>query len=158
MVSKMKLRKVRILYVDDEEINLQAFRSTFKKHYDLFLAASAKEARDILTENEVDIIITDQRMPLETGLDFFESIHKKYPDPIRILLTAYTDMHMVNEAIEKKLIFHYLTKPWDEGYLKNIIRNAYEIYILRWHNKQLEKELSEAKELLEVISKQNEVS
>jgi response regulator RpfG family c-di-GMP phosphodiesterase len=158
MVSKMKLRKVRILYVDDEEINLQAFRSTFKKHYDLFLAASAKEARDILTENEVDIIITDQRMPVETGLDFFESIHKKYPDPIRILLTAYTDMHMVNEAIEKKLIFHYLTKPWDEGYLKNIIRNAYEIYILRWHNKQLEKELSEAKELLEVISKQNEVS
>jgi response regulator RpfG family c-di-GMP phosphodiesterase len=158
MVSKMKLKKVRILYVDDEEINLQAFRSTFKKHYDLFLAASAKEARDILTENEVDIIITDQRMPVETGLDFFESIHKKYPDPIRILLTAYTDMQMVNEAIEKKLIFHYLTKPWDEGYLKNIIRNAYEIYILRWQNKQLEKELSEAKELLEAISKQNEVS
>lgn len=158
MVSKMKLKKVRILYVDDEEINLQAFRSTFKKHYDLFLAASAKEARDILTENQVDIIITDQRMPLETGLDFFESINKKYPDPIRILLTAYTDMHMVNEAIEKKLIYHYLTKPWDEGYLKNIIRNAYEIYSLRWLNKQLEKELAEAKELLEINSKPNEVS
>jgi response regulator RpfG family c-di-GMP phosphodiesterase len=158
MVSKMKLKKVRILYVDDEEINLQAFRSTFKKHYDLFLAASAKEARDILTENQVDIIITDQRMPVETGLDFFESIYKKYPDPIRILLTAYTDMNMVNEAIEKKLIFHYLIKPWDEGYLKNIIRNAYEIYSLRWLNKQLEKELAEAKELLELNSKQNEVS
>lgn len=157
-MSKMKLKKVRILYVDDEEINLQAFRSTFKKHYDLFLAASAKEARDILTENQVDIIITDQRMPLETGLDFFESINKKYPDPIRILLTAYTDMHMVNEAIEKKLIYHYLTKPWDEGYLKNIIRIAYEIYTLRWLNKQLEKELAEAKELLEINSKQNEVS
>lgn len=158
MVSKMKLKKVRILYVDDEEINLQAFRSTFKKYYDLFLAASAKEARDILSENQVDIIITDQRMPVETGLDFFESIYKKYPDPIRILLTAYTDMNMVNEAIEKKLIYHYLTKPWDEGYLRNIIRNAYEVYSLRWLNKQLEKELAEAKELLEINSKPNEVS
>lgn len=158
MVSKMKLRKIRILYVDDEEINLQAFRSTFKKHYDLFLAASAKEARNILTENEVDIIITDQRMPVETGLDFFESIYEKYPDPIRILLTAYTDMHMVNEAIESKLIYHYLTKPWDEGYLRNIIRNAYEVYSLRCQNKQLEKELCEAKEMLDVLSRQNEVS
>lgn len=158
MISKMKQRKIRILYVDDEEINLQAFRSTFKRDYDLFLAASAKEARDILTDNEVDIIITDQRMPVETGLDFLGSICTKYPDPIRLLLTAYTDMHMVTEAVENKLIYHYLTKPWDEGYFRNIIHNAYEVYFLRGQNKKMEKELAETKGKLELLSKQNELS
>ncbi|MFD2203603.1 response regulator [Shivajiella indica] len=158
MMSEMNQRKIKILYVDDEEINLQAFRSTFKKIFDLFLAGSANEARKILTDHEVDIIIADQRMPSETGLNFFTSISSKYPEPIRILLTAYTDMHLVTEAVEKKLIYHYLTKPWDEAYFKNIIENAYESYFLRRQNKFLEKQLKEAREQLETLSKQIELS
>jgi response regulator RpfG family c-di-GMP phosphodiesterase len=158
MMSELKQGKIRILYVDDEEINLQAFRSTFKRDYAIFLAVSAKEARKILADNEVDIIITDQRMPVETGLDFLNSICTKYPDPIRILLTAYTDMLLVTEAIEKKLIYHYLTKPWDEGYFKNIIQNAFEVYSLRKQNKRLAMELAEARQQLAAFSKENELS
>jgi response regulator RpfG family c-di-GMP phosphodiesterase len=156
MMSELKQGTIRILYVDDEEINLQAFRSTFKRDYVILLAVSAKEARKILADNEVDIIITDQRMPVETGLDFLESICKKYPEPIRILLTAYTDMQLVTEAVKNKLIYHYLTKPWDEGYFKNIIQNAFEVYSLRKQNKIMDMELAEARQQLEVLSKQNE--
>jgi response regulator RpfG family c-di-GMP phosphodiesterase len=158
MMSELKQGKIRILYVDDEEINLQAFRSTFKRDYTILLAASAKEARKILADNEVDIIITDQRMPVETGLDFLESIYKKFPDPIRILLTAYTDIQFVSEAVKNKLIYHYLTKPWDEGYFKNIIQNAFEVYSLRKQNQLLAMELAESRQQLEVLSKHNELS
>nr|HAD50189.1 two-component system response regulator [Algoriphagus sp.] len=66
--------KIKILYVDDEENNLQAFKATFRRDYKIFLAISAKEGREILDKEEIDIIITDQRMPEETGVEFLESI------------------------------------------------------------------------------------
>lgn len=157
-MSETNQKPIRILYIDDEEINLQAFKSTFKRDFKILLALSAKEAREILKEEEVDIIITDQRMPVETGLDFLVSILPYYNDPIRILLTAYTDIQVVNEAIQKGIIYHYLTKPWDEDYLRNIIRNAFEVYNLRQENLKLKRELALAKDQLDKISGQNQLS
>lgn len=157
-MSETNQKPIRILYIDDEEINLQAFKSTFKRDFKILLALSAKEAREILKEEEVDIIITDQRMPVETGLDFLVSIMPYYNDPIRILLTAYTDIQVVNEAIQKGIIYHYLTKPWDEDYLRNIIRNAFEVYNLRQENLKLKRELALAKDQLDKISGQNQLS
>lgn len=157
-MSDTHQKPIKILYIDDEEINLQAFKSTFKRDFKILLALSAKEAREILKEEEVDIIITDQRMPVETGLDFLASIIPYYNDPIRILLTAYTDIQVVNEAIQKGIIYHYLTKPWDEDYLRNIIRNAYEVYNLRKENLKLKRELAIAKDQQDKISGQNQLS
>lgn len=151
-MSDTHQKPIKILYIDDEEINLQAFKSTFKRDFKILLALSAKDAREILKEEEVDIIITDQRMPVETGLDFLASITPYYNDPIRILLTAYTDIQVVNEAIQKGIIYHYLTKPWDEDYLRNIIRNAYEVYNLRKENLKLKKELAITKDQQDKIS------
>ncbi|EMS33017.1 Two-component response regulator [Mariniradius saccharolyticus AK6] len=140
-MSESPQDKIRILYVDDEENNLQAFKATFRRNYEIYLALSAKEAREILQNHEVQIIITDQRMPDETGVDFLASIIPTNPDPIRILLTGYTDIQAVIDAINKGQVYHYLTKPWEEEYMKNVISNAFEVYSLRRENRQLTEDL-----------------
>lgn len=150
--------KIRILYVDDEENNLQAFKATFRRDYKIFLAINAREARAILKENEIDIIVTDQRMPEETGVEFLESIIPKYPQPIRILLTGYTDIQAVIDAINKGQVYHYLTKPWEEDYLRTVIKNAFEVYSLRKENERLTKALIKSNEQLEFILRQNLLS
>ena len=150
--------KIRILYVDDEVNNLRAFKATFRRDYSIFLAESAKDARHLLKEQEIDVIITDQRMPEETGVDFLESIIPLYPDPIRILLTGYTDIQAVIDAINKGKVYHYLTKPWEEDYLRTVIKNAYEVYALRRENKQLTDSLLKANDQLEFLLRQNLLS
>ncbi|PSL06235.1 response regulator [Cecembia rubra] len=148
-----KAEKIKILYVDDEEINLQAFRTTFKHDFEIQLAASSKDALQILSNKSFDIIISDQRMPSETGLDFLTTVMNEYPEPIRLLLSAYSDIQLVQEAIQEGVIYHYLTKPWDEAYFKNIIRNAYETYCLRKEVKNLQKEILDLKRDFEIPSK-----
>ena len=154
----MKTDKISILYVDDEVNNLSSFRATFRRDYKIFLAESAKEGRKLLGEEEVNIIITDQRMPEETGVEFLESIIPLYPDPIRILLTGYTDIQAVIDSINKGKVYHYLTKPWEEDYLKTVINNAYEVYALRKENKQLTENLLKANDQLEFLLRQNLLS
>ena len=157
-MSNSEQEKIKILYVDDEENNLQAFKANFRRDFKIFLAIDAKKGREILNEEEVDIIITDQRMPEETGVEFLESIIPKYPQPIRILLTGYTDIQAVIDAINKGQIYHYLTKPWEEDYLRTVIKNAYEVYSLRKENERLTKALIKSNEQLEFILRQNLLS
>lgn len=149
---------IKILYVDDEENNLHAFKATFRRDYKIFLAISAKEAREILKEEVVDLIITDQRMPEETGVEFLESIIPIYPDPIRLLLTGYTDIQAVIDAINKGQVYHYLTKPWEEDYLRTVIKNAFEIYMLRKENEKLTEALIKTNDQLEFLLRQNLLS
>ena len=150
--------KIKILYVDDEENNLQAFKATFRRDYKIFIDISAKEGREILKQEEIDVIVTDQRMPEETGVEFLESIIPDFPDPIRILLTGYTDIQAVIDAINKGQVYHYLTKPWEEDYLRTVIKNAFEIYQLRRENEQLTKALIKSNDQLEFILRQNLLS
>ncbi|MDX5340753.1 MAG: response regulator [Cyclobacteriaceae bacterium] len=150
--------KIKVLYVDDEENNLQAFKATFRRDYKIFLAISAMEGERILKEEEIDIIITDQRMPEKTGVEFLESIIPNYPKPIRLLLTGYTDIQAVIDAINKGQVYHYLTKPWEEEYLKTVIKNAYEVYALRKENERLTAALLKANEQLEFLLRQNLLS
>lgn len=157
-MSKSPQEKIRILYVDDEENNLQAFKATFRRDYKIFLALSPKEARVILDQNEVEIIITDQRMPDETGVDFLCSIIAKHPDPIRILLTGYTDIQAVIDAINKGQVYHYMTKPWEEDYMKTVVKNAFELYSLRKKNKELTESLIIKNKELEKALKEKSTS
>ncbi len=150
--------KIKILYVDDEENNLQAFKATFRRDYKIFLAINAEEGRKILNTEEIDIIITDQRMPEETGVEFLESIIPIFPEPIRILLTGYTDIQAVIDAINKGQVYHYLTKPWEEDYLRTVIKNAFEIYTLRKENQRLTDALIKANDQLEFLLRQNLLS
>ncbi|PZX51072.1 response regulator receiver domain-containing protein [Algoriphagus ratkowskyi] len=150
--------KIRILYVDDEENNLQAFKATFRRDYKIFIAISASDGREILKNEEVDIVVTDQRMPHESGVEFLESIIPLHPNPIRILLTGYTDIQAVIDAINKGQVYHYLTKPWEEDYLRTVIKNAYEIHQLRMENDKLTKALIKSNDQLEFLLRQNLLS
>ena len=150
--------KIKILYVDDEVNNLQAFKATFRREYHIFLAESASEARKVLEEETIEIIITDQRMPQETGVEFLESIITKHGDPMRILLTGYTDIQAVIDAINKGQVYHYLTKPWEEDYMRTVVKNAYEVFDLRKRNAQLTKSLLKANDQLEFLLRQNLLS
>lgn len=140
----MSATKIRILYIDDERHNLYAFRAAFRIDFDILLAESADEAREILKEKEVPIIIADQRMPKETGIEFFESIKDKYPYTMRILLTGYTDIQAVISAVNVGNIFRYLQKPWNEEEITTAVHSAFEVYDSRVQLIQKQKELEKA--------------
>ena len=116
--------KISVLYVDDEENNLIAFRAFFRKKYNVFTALSALAAAQILDLNEVDIIVSDQRMPNTTGIEFLEGTIKKHPESIRLLITGQTDIETVIAAINRGQISQYLKKPWDWDKFKLILENC----------------------------------
>jgi len=150
--------KISILYVDDEINNLNSFKAAFRREFNVLLASSGTEGLDVLQNNVVHVIITDQRMPQMTGVDFLIEVLKKHTDPIRILLTGYTDINAVIDAVNKGHIYYYLNKPWDEQQLKIIIKNAYEIFRLREENKELITKLIDANNQLEFLLRQNLIS
>ncbi|MBP9187516.1 MAG: hybrid sensor histidine kinase/response regulator [Bacteroidia bacterium] len=118
-------KKIRILFVDDEVNNLHAFKAAFRLEYDIKTASSALEAEEWLENNQVDLILCDQRMPVTTGVEFFSSIVKKYPKAIRILVTGYTDIESVIKAINLGHVFRYINKPWNESEIRSSIEEAY---------------------------------
>jgi response regulator RpfG family c-di-GMP phosphodiesterase len=145
---------IQVLYVDDEIHNLHAFKATFRRNFQVFIAQSGAEAMAFLEHQPVEVIITDQRMPGMSGVDFLEKVLIKYPDPIRILLTGYTDIQAVVDAINKGQVYHYLTKPWDESQLRNVIYKAFEVFSLRQQNKELIRQLERSNEQLEFLLRQ----
>jgi len=131
-----------VLYIDDEPNNLSAFKAAFRKDFCVYTAESAREARNILTENyqeaekennffrdlKIKIIIADQKMPKMTGVAFFEEIKDDFPEPIRLLLTAYADIEVVKDAINIGKVYHYISKPWNLTALQSLLTEAYELY------------------------------
>src|ERR1700712_3118052 len=144
---------IGVLYIDDEVNNLNSFKAAFRRDFEIFTASSAKEGRKILDTNEIGVIITDQRMPGMTGIEFLESILLVYPDTIRILLTGFSDMNAVMDAINRGQVYKYLVKPWQNDELRLYIQNALEIYHLRKENKELAQKLQLANLELERLNK-----
>ena len=135
-----------------------SFKATFRIKYNVFTAEGGEEAIKLLKENTINVIITDQRMPNMTGVEFLESILQDYPDPMRILLTGYADMNAVIDAVNKGKIFHYLTKPWNEDELDITINRAFEIYQKRIEEKELNDKLTISNEQLEFLLRQKLLS
>ena len=133
---KKQKEKISVLYIDDEINALNSFKANFKNEYDIHLAQSAKEAKEMLEKKSFHIIIADQKMPDMTGIDFFESIIFHYHDPIRILMTGYNEIDVVIEAINRAHVFRYVLKTWNEKDLKMKINDAFELYQLRKQNKE----------------------
>jgi len=133
--------KFTILYVDDEEHNLIAFKAAFRREYNVLTAISASEGMKILKNNQVGLIITDQRMPEMTGVQFLEKVITEYPNPIRMILTGFSDVDAIIEAINSGRVFRYITKPWNQNELRMAIENAKQLYNLQLNNKNLIKEL-----------------
>ena len=151
-------KKIAILYVDDEENNLLSFKATFRIKHHVLTALSGDEALKILANNHIDIIITDQRMPEMTGVEFLEKVLEKYPEPMRILLTGYADMNAVVEAVNKGKIFHYVTKPWNEEELDLTINKAYAKYLEKTQLKEMNEKLEGSNDQLEFLLRQKLLS
>ena len=154
----MEEKKIKVLYIDDEINNLTAFKANFRKLYDVYTAESAAEGRKILESVEIEIVLTDQRMPEMTGVEFLESIIPEFPNPIRMLLTGYTDMQALIDAVNKGQIYRYINKPWDEEELKMFINQAFELYTLRKENSDLTKDLLRVNTQLEFMIRQKLLS
>ncbi len=154
----MSDKKIDILYVDDEENNLISFKATFRLKYNIMIAVSADAAMKILETKPVEIIITDQRMPNMTGIEFLEKVIEKYPDPVRILLTGYADMNAVIDAVNKGKIYHYLSKPWSEQELEETIKKAFEVYQASKEIKEMNSKLTVSNDQLEFLLRQKLLS
>jgi two-component system sensor histidine kinase/response regulator len=122
--------KIKILYVDDEQDNLFGFKATLRLHYQVFTAIDVSQAIFHLNDHpDIRIVFSDQRMPGQTGVDFFEVIRNSHPLPVRILITAYTDVDSVIDAINKGNIFRYIKKPWEESDLFSAVEEANKFYL-----------------------------
>lgn len=139
----------QLLIIDDEEEILKALYRQFRREYDVYTAPSAEQGYRLMTENPIQVIISDQRMPGMNGAEFFGKIKNEYPDAIRLLLTGYADIQAVISAINDGNIFRYIAKPWDPVELDTIVREAFERYHLIVQNRKLLEELQESNTRLE---------
>jgi len=115
--------KYTILYVDDEVLNLELFKALFFMDYNVLISESPIEALKLLDDKKVDLILTDQKMPEMTGVEFLIEVYKKCPDepPYRILTTGYAEPDRINEAFDNYKLLKSIPKPWDITVLKKTI-------------------------------------
>jgi CheY-like chemotaxis protein len=118
----------KLLYVDDEKVNLELFRLNFKKDYTVFTSLSGMEGIEAVKKENIKVVISDLRMPGLNGIEMIEEIKKYDPNIICILLTAYIEPHVMLKAINEEIVFRYLTKPWRKEEVKIIIELAFDRY------------------------------
>lgn len=138
-----------LLVIDDEvEITKSIFRQ-FRRKYNVHVANSAYDALPILEKEDIQVVLSDQRMPGMTGISFFSAIKDKYPDALKLILTGYSDIEAVIDAINAGQVFRYLTKPWNPVELNMAIEEAFERHELITNNRVLLQKLKEANLTLE---------
>ena len=133
-------RQYPVLYVDDEPLALETFRLQFKEDFAVHTAQNGEEAMRILRENDIAVVLTDQRMPRLSGVELLKQVKEQYPDTVRMLVTAYSDMDVVIEAINQGNVYRYITKPYNEDDLRNTIRQGIETFYLIRERDRLEAE------------------
>ncbi len=132
-----------MLVVDDERDNLDAFRFNYRKSFKVLTAESGEEALELLKQNDVAVLVSDQRMPRMTGLELLKHARQAHPETIGIILTAYTDIEVLVEAINLGDVYRYVTKPWDAKELRGILIQAIEKFHLRRENRRLTDQLKQ---------------
>lgn len=149
---------IRILYVDDEVNNLQSFKANFRREFKVFIAESGAEGLEIFKKEDINIVLTDQRMPEMTGIEFLVEVQKINPEPIRILITGYSDINAVIDAINRGQVYRYMNKPWQNEEIIVTMKTAFEVFTLRRKNRELMDELKKANEQLEFLLRQKLLS
>jgi len=131
LMSLEKPKKPKMLVVDDEPDNLDLLYRTFRRDFNVLKADSGINALDVLqAEGEVAVIISDQRMPEMKGTEFLSKTVPEFPDTVRIILTGFTDVEDLVDAINSGQVYKYITKPWDPNELKNVVQRAADSYEL----------------------------
>ncbi|WP_017319428.1 SpoIIE family protein phosphatase [Mastigocladopsis repens] len=128
-MTETEAGKFKLMVVDDEPDNLDLLYRTFRRDFQVYRARDALTALDILDkEGEMAVIISDQRMPEMNGTEFLGRTVERFPDTIRVLLTGFTDVEDLVEAINSGQVFKYITKPWKPDQLKAVVEQAVDIY------------------------------
>ncbi len=139
-----------ILIVDDEENIVRALKRLLRQDsYIILTANSGEDGLNILNEHpDVGVIISDQRMPQMSGVEFLNKVKQRFPDNVRIVLSGYTDLQSVTDAINHGAIYRFLTKPWEDDLLRKHISEAFHHYELARENERLNMELQQSNEEL----------
>jgi two-component system, NtrC family, response regulator AtoC len=132
-----------VLVVDDESDNLDAFRFNFRRSFRILTATGGEEGLGLLREHDVAVIVTDQRMPKMTGLEFLKAARAVRPDAVGIIVTAYTDIDVLIKAINLGHVYRYITKPWEAEEVRGILVQAIERHHLRRDNLRLQEQLQQ---------------
>lgn len=142
-----------LLLVDDEENILSSLTRLLRRDgYHILRATSGSAGLALLKTNDVGVIISDQRMPEMSGVEFLSQVKAQYPNTVRMVLSGYTDLNSVTDAINNGAIYKFLTKPWDDEQLRRNVREAFEHFNLRHENERLTHALQHANEELQVLN------
>lgn len=136
----------RTLLLVDDEINIAAAlkRLLRRDNYHILTATSGMDGLELLATNPVGVIISDQRMPGMSGVEFLRRVKNLYPDTIRIVLSGYTELQSVTDAVNEGAVYKFLTKPWDDDQLRNHVREAFRYYELQQESTRLTCEIEHA--------------
>ena len=146
-----------ILLVDDEEnITASLVRLLRRDGYTILRANSGQEGLELLTQREVGVIVSDQRMPGMTGVEFLSEVKELYPDTVRIVLSGYTELNSVTDAINRGAVYKFLTKPWEDDLLRANVDEAFRRYEMKMENVRLNREIREANEKLQRVNQELE--
>lgn len=149
-------KHINVLFLDDEVVNLQSYQASFRRYFTCYAASNAEDALDILKKHDINVLVCDQRMPYKTGVAFLGEIKDQFPDMAKILVTAYSDMPVIIEAVNQGELFRYFSKPYIADELKNGIISGYEMYKLRRDlkesNRALQKSLDDMEEFVYSVS------
>ena len=141
--DKANLKSFPVLVVDDERDNLDTFRFNFRRVFTLHTADSAAAALQILDDVDPAVVVTDQRMPKVTGIEFLKKVAERKPDVVGIILTAFTDVDVLMEAVNMGQVYRYITKPWDSREVKAVLMQAIELFRLKQENQRLAEQLKQ---------------
>jgi DNA-binding NtrC family response regulator len=131
-----------LLLVDDEEnITSALVRLLRRDGYNILRANSGEAGLALLAQNEVGVIISDQRMPGMTGVELLGKVRELYPDTVRVVLSGYTELNTVTDAINRGAVYKFLTKPWEDELLRANVEEAFQRYEMKMENIRLAREL-----------------
>ncbi|MFZ5876865.1 MAG: response regulator [Nitrospirota bacterium] len=143
LFENLDYRAYPILYVDDEPYAIETLQRQFRRDFTILTAPSGAAGLEILAQRDVAVVLSDQRMPDMTGTQFLAQVRANYPDTVRMLLTAYSDLESVVDAINVGNVSRYLAKPYDEREVQMAFRDGIERYVLvkereRLHGEKIE--------------------
>ncbi|MEC9397056.1 MAG: hybrid sensor histidine kinase/response regulator [Myxococcota bacterium] len=145
-----------LLVIDDEPDILDAIRRLFRKRYRVLVAQTTSEAREMLANEHVEVVLCDQRLPRSSGIEFLTDIRETHPNIVRVLFTGYTNLDDIVDAINQGHVYRYISKPWQPAELRLLIDQAFEHYA---HMKEREKLLSDLKAAnLELAAKNDQLT
>ncbi|MGB3204721.1 MAG: response regulator, partial [Crinalium sp.] len=160
LMSLNRPKKPKMLVVDDEPDNLDLLYRTFRREFNVLKAESGLHALELLaTEGEVAVIISDQRMPEMKGTEFLSKTVPEFPDTVRIILTGFTDVEDLVDAINSGQVYKYITKPWDPNELKGVVQRAAETYdLLKQRTEELNRAQAQTNLLATIVTVAQESS